>query len=123
MFTPYLGWCDIGYNFLIGGDGAVYTGRGWDKVGAHTPGYNDRGVAFSLIGNFEEFPVPQNMLDTAEDLIECATGEAVRNLLIVYRKGDIAVADPGFPVGGADLVGGGTPTPEVATFQNICMSK
>ena len=27
-----------------------------------------------------------------------------------------AVADPGFPVGGADLVGG-APTPEAATFQ------
>ena len=33
-----------------------------------------------------------------------------------------AVADPGFPVGGADLVGG-APTPEAATFRKICMSK
>ncbi|KAJ6640718.1 Peptidoglycan-recognition protein LC, partial [Pseudolycoriella hygida] len=30
------GWDDIGYNFLVGGDGAVYEGRGWDKEGAHT---------------------------------------------------------------------------------------
>ena len=32
-------------------------------------------------------------------------------------KGEIhvAAADPGFPIGGADLVGG-APTPEVATF-------
>ena len=27
---------DIGYNFLIGGNGDVYEGRGWDKQGAHT---------------------------------------------------------------------------------------
>ena len=33
-----------------------------------------------------------------------------------------AVADPGFPMGGADLVGG-APTPEAATFRKICMSK
>lgn len=31
-------WDDIGYNFLVGGDGSVYEGRGWDKQGAHTKG-------------------------------------------------------------------------------------
>lgn len=25
---------------MVGGDGAVYEGRGWDKQGAHTKGYN-----------------------------------------------------------------------------------
>ena len=33
----------------------------------------------------------------------------------------VSVADPGFPVGGADLIGG--PNPEVAMFQKTCMSK
>ena len=36
------GWSDIGYSFLIGGDGRVYEGRGWGRVGAHTYGYNSR---------------------------------------------------------------------------------
>lgn len=31
-------WDDIAYNFLVGGDGAVYEGRGWHKQGAHTKG-------------------------------------------------------------------------------------
>jgi N-acetylmuramoyl-L-alanine amidase len=31
-------WSDIGYNFLVGGDGNVYDGRGWDQEGAHTKG-------------------------------------------------------------------------------------
>ena len=35
----------------------------------------------------------------------------------------ITVADPGFPVGGVDLVGGGAWTPEVVTFQKFCTSK
>lgn len=29
-------WGDIGYNFLIGGDGFVYEGRGWMMEGVHT---------------------------------------------------------------------------------------
>ena len=77
----YLGWCDIGYNFLIGGDGAVYEGVGWNNVGTHTVGYNDRAVAYSMIGNFEDFPVPQVMLDTAAGLIGCAVVDLVRHLL------------------------------------------
>jgi len=35
-------WDDIGYNFLIGGDGAIYEGRGWDKQGAHTIGNHNK---------------------------------------------------------------------------------
>jgi hypothetical protein len=31
-------WGDIAYNFMVGGDGAVYEGRGWDKQGAHSEG-------------------------------------------------------------------------------------
>lgn len=33
---------NIVYNFTIGGDGIVYTGRGWDSMGDHTKGYNLR---------------------------------------------------------------------------------
>lgn len=33
-----IGYGDIGFSFLLGGDGRVYVGRGWDFVGAHTPG-------------------------------------------------------------------------------------
>lgn len=28
---------DVGYNFLVAGDGRAYVGRGWDFVGAHNP--------------------------------------------------------------------------------------
>ena len=46
------GWSDIGYSFLVGGDGNIYEGRGWDRVGAHTSGYNSVGLAWSYIGSF-----------------------------------------------------------------------
>ncbi|GFO44102.1 hypothetical protein PoB_007060700 [Plakobranchus ocellatus] len=38
------GWDDIGYSFLIGGEGTVFEGRGWDRVGAHTKGHNSVGL-------------------------------------------------------------------------------
>ncbi|XP_023178745.2 peptidoglycan-recognition protein LC isoform X5 [Drosophila hydei] len=45
-------WDHIGYNFLIGGDGLVYEGRGWDYQGAHTLGYNHGSIGISFIGTF-----------------------------------------------------------------------
>lgn len=33
-------WADIGYHFLIGENGKVYEGRGWDRQAAHSPGWN-----------------------------------------------------------------------------------
>ena len=47
------GWSDIGYSFLVGGDGNVYEGRGWSYVGAHTQNYNSKSFAASMIGSFE----------------------------------------------------------------------
>nr|ABC25065.1 peptidoglycan recognition protein LC [Glossina morsitans morsitans] len=43
---------DIGYNFLLGSDGRVYEGRGWDLQGAHTKGYNSNSLGISFIGTF-----------------------------------------------------------------------
>ena len=46
------GWSDIGYSFLVGGDGNIYEGRGWDIIGAHTLHYNSKAYAASLMGTF-----------------------------------------------------------------------
>ncbi|GFY44497.1 peptidoglycan recognition protein 1 [Trichonephila inaurata madagascariensis] len=69
------GWDDIGYNFLIGGDGRVYMGRGWDRVGAHTYGFNRIAVAFSLMGDFSHKLPSELMLNATTNLIECAKNE------------------------------------------------
>ncbi len=47
-----LGWSDIGYSFLMGGDGNLYEGRGYNRQGAHTSGYNSVGYGLSFIGDF-----------------------------------------------------------------------
>ncbi|XP_017005513.2 peptidoglycan-recognition protein LC isoform X4 [Drosophila takahashii] len=44
---------DIVFNFLIGGDGNVYVGRGWDQVGAHMAGYNSKSLSLAYIGSFQ----------------------------------------------------------------------
>ncbi|XP_035209352.1 peptidoglycan-recognition protein 1-like [Stegodyphus dumicola] len=67
-----LGWDDIGYNFLIGGDGRVYVARGWTRMGAHTYGFNRNSIAFSLIGDFTEQPPSEIMLNATRSLIRCA---------------------------------------------------
>ncbi|XP_030850196.1 uncharacterized protein LOC100892590 [Strongylocentrotus purpuratus] len=46
------GWWDIGYNFLLGGDGLVYEGRGWDINGAHAREYNSYSIGLAMIGAY-----------------------------------------------------------------------
>ncbi|XP_063913546.1 peptidoglycan-recognition protein SB1-like [Zophobas morio] len=66
------GWDDIGYNFVIGGDGNVYEGRGWGIFGSHVPRYNGKSIGIVLIGNFNTQRPPQTQLDALKNLIACA---------------------------------------------------
>ncbi|KAG5879651.1 hypothetical protein JTB14_014977 [Gonioctena quinquepunctata] len=66
------GWDDIGYNFLIGGDGNIYEGRGWGIRGSHVPKYNARSIGICLIGNFGNTPPPYAQLEALRNLIACA---------------------------------------------------
>ncbi|KAG7187999.1 hypothetical protein KM043_013955 [Ampulex compressa] len=66
-----LGWHDIGYSFIIGGDGRVYEGCGWTREGAHTYGYNKKAVGIAFIGNFQDKKASENMLNAAHQLILC----------------------------------------------------
>ncbi|XP_043248225.1 peptidoglycan-recognition protein LA-like isoform X1 [Colletes gigas] len=63
-------WADIGYNFLVGGDGLVYVGRSWDYIGAHSFGYNNISIGISFIGTFNNVIPPKNQLYAAQRIIE-----------------------------------------------------
>lgn len=63
-------WSDIAYNFLIGGDGAVYEGRGWTKVGAHTYAYNSISIGIAFIGTFINEVPNEKMLNAFNNLAE-----------------------------------------------------
>lgn len=91
------GWADIGYNFLIGGDGAVYEGRGWGKQGAHAPGYNDKSVGISFIGTFfTVLPVP-SAITSAKNLIACGVslGHVSSSYQLIGHRQAIATDCPG----------------------------
>ncbi|KAI4461838.1 peptidoglycan recognition protein [Holotrichia oblita] len=68
------GFHDIGYNFLIGGDGKLYEGAGWHKVGAHTKKYNTKSIGLAFIGNFTNKLPNRNQLKTAQIFLKCALG-------------------------------------------------
>lgn len=65
-------WEDIGYNFLIGGDGSIYEGRGWGIHGAHLIPYNARSLGICLLGNFEDEEPPNIQIEALKQLIYCA---------------------------------------------------
>ncbi|XP_065360656.1 peptidoglycan-recognition protein SB1-like [Calliphora vicina] len=60
---------DIGYNFIIAGDGNVYEGRGWGLQGSHAPNYNRNSIGIVFLGNFENSKPSNQMLQNAKDLI------------------------------------------------------
>ncbi|XP_013170309.1 PREDICTED: peptidoglycan recognition protein-like [Papilio xuthus] len=66
-----LDFIDIGTSFLIGGNGRVYEGAGWQRIGAHTRGYNDKSISISFIGNFNNELPTSKALKAAQDLINC----------------------------------------------------
>uniref|UniRef100_A0A8C0IST1 Peptidoglycan-recognition protein n=1 Tax=Chelonoidis abingdonii TaxID=106734 RepID=A0A8C0IST1_CHEAB len=66
------GWADIGYNFLIDGDGRVYEGRGWSTMGAHAYGWNHKSLGFSFLGTFSSRIPKAAALNAAQSLIQCA---------------------------------------------------
>ncbi|XP_012229469.1 peptidoglycan-recognition protein 2 [Linepithema humile] len=92
-----LGWDDIGYSFLIGGDGNVYEGCGWTREGAHTYGYNKKSVGIAFIGNFENKAASQKMLNTAHDLIECGKSQGILrdNVRVIGARQVTATVSPG----------------------------
>lgn len=79
------GFSDIGFNFLIGGDGNAYEGRGWNYVGAHTWSYNTRSIGISLIGNFSTDLPSDRQLRATQQLIELGVrkGKVARDYKLI----------------------------------------
>jgi len=55
-----MGWCDIGYNFLISRDGRVWRGRGRNVLGAHVADHNSGNVGISFIGTYSSTKANQS---------------------------------------------------------------
>uniref|UniRef100_A0AAV2LQK1 Uncharacterized protein n=2 Tax=Knipowitschia caucasica TaxID=637954 RepID=A0AAV2LQK1_KNICA len=69
------GWRDIGYSFVVGSDGYVYEGAGWNTVGTHTRGQNSIGYGVSFIGNYTALLPSRHSMDLLRhQLVQCAVG-------------------------------------------------
>ncbi|XP_055955983.1 peptidoglycan-recognition protein SC2 isoform X3 [Patella vulgata] len=79
------GWSDIGYSFLVGEDGNAYEGRGWDRVGAHTQGYNSVGLAFCMIGSFDSRVPNAAAIATVKRMIACGVSKGKISQSYVLR--------------------------------------
>ncbi|XP_070123211.1 peptidoglycan recognition protein 4 isoform X2 [Equus caballus] len=89
--------CDIGYNFLVGQDGVLYEGVGWNVQGSHTAGYNDIALGIAFMGTFSGTPPNAAALEAAQNLIQCAVDEGYLdpNYLLVAQSDLIKTLSPG----------------------------
>ncbi|KAJ8687609.1 hypothetical protein QAD02_023403 [Eretmocerus hayati] len=60
---------DVNFNFLVGGDGMVYLGRGWDKSSPYDENEDDKSIEISLIGRFGNVSPTKEQLTAVKRLI------------------------------------------------------
>ena len=84
MFELFSGWDDIGYNFLIGGDGRAYVGRGWTRLGAHNRGYNAQSIGVAFMGSFQEEAPADRMISGVQNLIRSGVLQVTPAILRRY---------------------------------------
>lgn len=65
---------DIPYNFLIGGDGRIYEGRGFHFEGQHTRNqdateYDSIGICIAFIGNYESTSPDERQIELLKNFI------------------------------------------------------
>uniref|UniRef100_T1J923 Peptidoglycan-recognition protein n=1 Tax=Strigamia maritima TaxID=126957 RepID=T1J923_STRMM len=92
-----LGFDDIGYNFVIGGDGNIYEGRGWDRIGAHTKGQNTGSLGIAFVGEYSKKDPTAEMLKAARDLIVCGvlSDKLSRDYGLYGHRDGTCTASPG----------------------------
>lgn len=91
------GWIDIGYNFLVGGDGNVYEGRGWDYSGAHTHNYNNRSIGIAFVGDFIYKTPTLEQIDATLKLLELGVrkGKLAKDYKLIGQRQVVHTQSPG----------------------------
>ena len=73
-----LGWCDLGYNFVVDRFGRIYEGRagGVDRLvqGAHAIGVNGETFGVAALGNFDVAQPPAAMTTAITRLVAWKLG-------------------------------------------------
>nr|CAD7447742.1 unnamed protein product [Timema bartmani] len=88
---------DIPYNFLIGGDGNVYEGRGFEIQGAFVPKWNIKSFGLAFIGDFENLKPPKAQLDAAKLFLNYSvnSGQLYSNYNLIGHKQVAKTQSPG----------------------------
>jgi N-acetylmuramoyl-L-alanine amidase CwlA len=58
------GWSDIGYHFIVLGDGTVANGRHINRKGAHCYNHNGASIGICVTGNTSQEPPTQLQLES-----------------------------------------------------------
>ncbi|BFF97803.1 peptidoglycan-recognition protein SD [Drosophila madeirensis] len=66
---------DIGYHYLIGGNGRVYEGRSTSLRGAFAGANNEGSLGIAFMGNFDQQPPSDAALAAGQSLLEQAVGQ------------------------------------------------
>ncbi|XP_073976258.1 uncharacterized protein isoform X2 [Rhodnius prolixus] len=61
---------DIAYNFLVGGDGYIYEGRGWDEASAGTTVVDCSALSIGFIGDFTVQVPKKKQLDAFKLILD-----------------------------------------------------
>lgn len=69
LHTGTNGWDDIGYNWLIDGNGVVYEGRGQGLQGAHFSCMNENTIGICVIGNYENATPTSEAINALQNFI------------------------------------------------------
>jgi hypothetical protein len=73
---------DIPFNFLIGGDGNVYEGRGFEFQGQHTANvngssYDEIGICIAFIGTYENQSPMEMQMNVFQRFVEFYVAEGI----------------------------------------------
>ncbi|KAJ8664831.1 hypothetical protein QAD02_006493 [Eretmocerus hayati] len=91
------GWGNVGFNFLVGGDGNVYEGLGWGVEGARTKPFNPKSLGIALIGDFQNMRPTDAQLDATKKFLEYAVeqNQLDPNYKIIVQRQVIVTNSPG----------------------------
>ncbi|RWS03322.1 Peptidoglycan-recognition protein SC2-like protein [Dinothrombium tinctorium] len=62
---------DIGFNFIVAGDGNIYESRGWHEPDELLAERSVDSISIAFIGEFNKDPPNERMIDAANNLIKC----------------------------------------------------
>ncbi|XP_044270790.1 peptidoglycan-recognition protein SC1a-like [Tribolium madens] len=84
---------DIGYNFVIGGDGNAYVGRGWDIRNFHM----DDSIGISFIGDFIQDNLTADMINVAKKLLDegVKSGKLAKDYKLLAHNQTYKTESPG----------------------------